>query len=364
MKFKVSKSDIMDGLHKVQGVVSTRSTLPILSNVLLEARDDKLWLTTTDLEVSMRCSVKADISEEGASTFPAKRFFSVVRELPDDDIEVSVGDKDEASIKCRSAFFKIVGLPAEDFPTIKTLGKGFHYTVEQTAFREMLKKTVYAVSTDETRFVLNGILMSFKGDKLTMVATDGRRLALVEDEVEIPDEAEIDMIVPTKAVQTIMNVLGEEGGLKIQTKENQVSFEFGDISLVSKLIDGTYPNFRQVIPSQCEERAVIERESMLNAVKRVALLTTDKTNSVKLSFADNKLEVSASTPDVGEARESIPIKYTGKKITVAFNPEFVIDPLRNLSNDEVFMELTDDLSPGVLKCDMPFLYVLMPMRIN
>ncbi len=364
MKFKVTKSAILDGQQKVLGVVSTRSTMPILSNVLFEAEGKTLWLSATDLEVSIRCPVEAEIIEEGACTLPGKRLLSILRELPEDEIEIDIDDKDEASIRCQSSFFKILGLPAEDFPKIQTFKKGNAYNIEQSRLKEMLKKSGYAASTDETRFVLNGVLMSFKDDKLTIVATDGRRLALVEQEVEFPSESNVDMIVPTKTVNQLISSLGTEGDMKILTKEKQVAFEFGKTLIVSKLIDGTYPNFRQVIPSQCEERATIERESMLGAVKRVSLLTTDKTNSVKLQFANNKLEVSASTPDVGEARETIPIKYSGKTITVAFNPEYVLAPLRTLEGDEVFMELTDDLSPGVLKCDIPFLYVLMPMRVS
>ena len=152
--------------------------------------------------------------------------------------------------------------------------------------------------------------------------------------------------------------------MKIQATKTQVAFEFGDVLLISKLIEGTYPNFKQVIPSQCDERVTIERESLLTAVKRVALLTSEKSNSVKLTFGKNKLQITATTPDVGEAHESMPIKYTGKEISVAFNPEFLMDPLRNVSSDEVFFELTDALSPGVIKCDMPFVYVLMPMKIG
>jgi DNA polymerase-3 subunit beta len=228
----------------------------------------------------------------------------------------------------------------------------------------MLKKTAYAASSDETRFVLNGVLLSFRDGKLTMVATDGRRLALVESEVEFPDEAEGDMILPTKAVSELLHVLGEEGDLKIYAKENQIVFEFDDVLLASKLIDGTYPNYRQVIPTQCEERVTVEREVLLTALKRASLLTTDKSSATKLTFNDNQLVVVTTSPDVGEARETLAIKYTGKEITVAFNAEYMMDPLRNLSNDEIFVELTDDLSPGVIKCDIPFLYVLMPMRIS
>lgn len=364
MKSKIAKQSLLEGLQIVQSVVTSRSTLPILSNVLLEAKDGKLSLTTTNLEVTVKCSVDADVQKPGGGTLPARRFSSIVKELPDKPIEIDIDEKSTGTIKCNSSFFKVVGLGSDEFPPMpKTDGK-YTYHIDQGAFREMLRKTSYAASTDETRYVLNGVLLSFKGDKLTMVATDGRRLALVEYELEFPKEAEVDMILPTKAVNELIHTLGDDGELKISSGNNQITFEFNEIVIASKLIEGTYPNFRQVIPAQCEERITVEREEMLTAMRRTSLVTTDKSNTTKLTFAQNKLVVSTNTPDVGEARETIPIKYSGKEIDIAFNPEYVMDALRNLSNDEIFIELTDELSPGVIKCDIPFLYVLMPLRVS
>ena len=364
MKFKVGKAAFLEGLQIVHNVVSVRTTLPILSNVLLRAEEDGLCLTTTDLDVGVRCRLQADVGRAGATTLPARRLASIVRELPDANIEISVDDKDVATVKCGSSFFKIIGLSEEEFPPLSTLEGEQNYTIDQGLFREMLRKTSYASSDDETRYVLNGVFLSFKGGKLTMVATDGRRLALVENEIEFPKESEMDMILPTKAVNELAHTLGDEGDVRIHAKENQVIFEYNDVLLASKLVEGTYPNYRQVIPAQREERITLERESLLVALRRVSLLTTDKSNATKLTFGANKLVLSANTPDVGEARETLPIKYSGKEISVAFNPEYMMDPLKNLTCDEVYAELIDELSPGVIKCDIPFLYVLMPMRVS
>lgn len=364
MKLKVTKSALINGLQNVQNVVGIRAILPILSNVLLTAEKNKLWLTTTDLDVSVRSQVQAEVSKPGASTLPARRMFSIIRELPDSDIEIEIDDKNVAIITCSSSFFKIIGLSDEEFPQVPKPEGKYSYHLDQGVFKEMLKKSSYAASTDETRHVLNGVLLSFKGDKLTAVATDGRRLALVEYEVEFPKEAEMDLILPTKAVTELLHTLADDGELKIHAKENHVVFEFGGILIASKLIDGTYPNYKQVIPTECEERVTVERESLLTALKRASLLMTEKSNAAKLTFSKNKLSVLMNTPDVGEVRDTIPIKYSGREISVAFNPEYMMDPLKNLSNDEIFIELTDDLSPGVIKCDIPFLYVLMPMRIS
>jgi len=364
MKLRVAKSTLLHGLQIVQNVVAVRSTLPILSNVLLTAEKCKLWLTTTDLDVTVRCGIEANVSKSGASTLPARRVSGITRELADSTIDIDVDDKNIATLKCCSSFFKIIGLSEDEFPPVPKPEGKYCYHLDQGAFKEMLKRCSYAASTDETRYILNGVLLSFKGSKLIMVATDGRRLALVEYEVEFPKDAEADLILPTKAVNELLHTLQDEGELRIYVKEKQIIFEFGDVLISSKLIDGTYPNYRQVIPAQCEERVVIERESLLTALKRVSLLTTEKTSSTKLTFAKNKLVISTCTPEVGEARESVAIKYSGKEISVAFNPEYMMDPLRNLSNDEISIELTDDLSPGVIKCDIPFLYVLMPMRVT
>jgi DNA polymerase-3 subunit beta len=364
MKLTVTKAALLDGLQAVQNVVGVRTTLPILVNALVTADKNKVWLTTTDLDLTVRCGIEAQVSKTGATTLPVRRLFSIVRELPDGDIDIAVDEKNVATVTCGSSFFKIIGLSEEEFPpTPKADGK-YTYHLDQGSLKEMLKKTSYAASADETRFVLNGCLLSFKDSKLTIVATDGRRLALVEQEVEFPKEAETDLILPTKAVNELLRILKDEGEVKACKKENQIVFEFGDVLIASKLVEGNYPNYRQVIPSHCEERVTFEREGLLAALRRVSLLTTDKSNATKLTFAKNKLVILMNTPDVGEARETIPIKYTGKEVSVAFNPEFMIDPLKNLSNDEVFLELTDDLSPGVIKCDIPFLYVIMPMRIS
>ncbi len=343
-------------------IVSPRTTLPILSNVLLKA-DKKLWLSATDLEVSVRAGVEAEVIKAGATTLHARRVFSIFRELATPEIEMDVDDKDVATIKSGSSVFKLIGISEDDFPPLPKFDGGHSYTMEQGVLKSMLERISYAASTDETRQVLNGALMSFKGDKLILVATDGRRMALVEQEVEFPKSAETELIVPSKTVTELIRTLGDEGNVKIQATDKQLAFEFGDILIVSKLIEGTYPNFRQVIPAQSEQRIPIERELFLNAVRRAALLAADQSRSVKLTFGKNRLELITETPEVGEARETIPIKYSGKEISVAFNPEFLMDPLRTLDSDEVFIELTDELSPGVIKTNVPFIYVLMPMRI-
>jgi len=364
MKFSIVRSKFLDGLQTVQNVVTAKGALQILQNALLHAEDGRLCITTTDLDISERCFVECEVEQPGSTTVPIRRLASIIRELDEGKILVEVNDEDVMTVQCGSSFFKIIGMPTRDFPPVPATEGKFCYRIDQGAFREMLKKTCYAVSQDETRRVLNGVLMAFKENKLTMVATDGRRLALVEHEVEFPSEAEAEMILPTKAVSELMRILGGEGDLKIYSQKNQVVFELGTSMLSSKLIDGVYPNYRQVIPGACEERVVIDRELLLSALRRVSVVTTDKSNATRLTFSANQLTISTNTPDVGEGRDTVPVKYAGKEISIIFNPEYVMDPLKNIADDEVFLEMNDGHSPALLKCNVPFLYVLMPLRIS
>ncbi len=364
MKFSIVRSKFLDGLQTVQNVVSAKGALQILQNALIQAEGNQLCITTTDLDISARCFVECDIEQPGSTTLPIRRLASIIRELDEGKILIEVNEDDVASVQCGSSFFKIIGMPVRDFPPVPATEGKFCYRIDQGAFREMLRKTCYAVSQDETRRVLNGVLLAFKENKLTMVATDGRRLALVEYEIEFSPEAEAEMILPTKAVSELMRILSNEGDLKICAQTNQVVFELGTTMLSSKLIDGVYPNYRQVIPSGCDERVVIEREQLLAALRRVSVVTTDKSNAMKLTFSANQLTISINTPDVGEGRDTLPVKYAGKEVSIIFNPEYVMDPLKNMDDDEVFLEMNDGHSPALLKCNVPFLYVLMPLRIS
>ena len=360
MKFSVTKDKLLEGLSTVQNVVSTRTTLPILSNVLLQASDGEIRLTTTDLDVGIRDSVEAQVEQTGATTLPARRLLSIVRELPSSEIYFDVDTKNFASIRSGSSYFKILGLP-EDFPSPARFEEAKIFTIAQKDLKDGLKKTSYAISVDETRYVLNGMLFSFKDNKLTLVATDGRRLALVELEVEFPSSQETEIIVSTKAVTEIQRLLREEGEVKLSIGENQIAFELNRTLLVSKLIEGNYPNYRQVIPSEAKERIRLERETFLTAVRRVSLLASEK--SVKLIFTKSNIDIVANTPEVGEAKESLAVMYQGREFSITFNPEFLMAPLRNLSEEEIYLDLIDELSPGVIKIAGPFLYVLMPVRL-
>jgi len=368
MNLTISKDQIITGLQAVQNVVSTRTTLPILSNVLLRAEGSHVEFTATDLDVTVSCKVEAKVTKPGATTLPVKKLFGIVRELSN-EIEIEVDEKNIASIRSGSSYFKIHGLSADEFPPLPQFKDDKKVSLPQENIKAMVKKTSFAVSTDESRYVLNGLFVSLKEGKMTVVATDGRRLALVDEEVEISEKSSGEFIIPAKAVNELNRLFQEKGEVEIKLGENQASFALKDdkgfsVLLITKLIEGNYPNYRQVIPNEMKERVSLVREELLHALRRAEIMTSEKANSVKLTFSRNNLTITANSPEVGEARETIAISYKGNDISIAFNPSYLIDPLNALTEDEVFFELIDELSPGVLKINGPFLYVVMPMRLN
>jgi DNA polymerase-3 subunit beta len=369
MNLTIAKEKLIHGLQAVQNVVSTRTTLPILSNVLMKAEDGKVEFTATDLDVTISCTVEANVKKKGATTIPVKRFFGVVRELASPEIELEVDDKHACSVRAGASFYKINGLSADEFPPVQKFKEDKKIVLPQEKIKSMLRKTSFAISNDESRYVLNGIFLILKEHKMTMVATDGRRLALVDEEVDIPENSQGEFILPTKAVNEMTRLLGDKGDVEMKFSENQVSLSLADEKgnsavVISKLVEGNYPNYKQVIPSDTKERVALPREEFLAALRRAQIMTSDKANSVKLAIGKNSLAITANSPDVGEARETLAINYKGKDLQIAFNPAYLIDPLNVLVEDEVFLELIDELSPGVLKINGPFLYVVMPMRLS
>ena len=368
MNLTITKDQIIAGLQAVQNVVSTRTTLPILSNVLIRAEGSHVEFTATDLDVTVACKVEAKVVKPGATTLSVKKLFGIVRELQG-EIEIETDEKNLSSIRSGSSFFKIHGLAADEFPPLPKFKDDKKVSQPQENIRAMIRKTSFAVSTDESRYVLNGIFISLKEGKMTFVATDGRRLALVDEEVDISEKSAGEFIVPAKAITELNRLLQDKGDVELKFGENQASFALKNengfsVLLITKLIEGNYPNYRQVIPGEAKERIPVGREELVQSLRRAEIMTSEKANSVKLTFGKNVLTITANSPEVGEARETMAINYKGKELAIAFNPRYLIDPLNALGEDEVFIELIDELSPGVIKINGPFLYVVMPMRLN
>jgi len=364
MKFSILRSKFIESLKCVQNVVAGKGSLAILQNVLLEGEGTTLTLTTTDLDLSIRSTVECEIKEAGATTLPVKLLFSAMMKAPEGMVEVTVDENERAVVLSGSSRLTLNGKPASEFPQLGEDEEALEYKLPCQTLREMLRKTSYAASQDDTRRTLKGVLMSFKDSKLTMVATDGRRLALIENEFEFPASSERDIVLPSKAVQELLRSLDAEGEITMLVQSAKICFVQSNSKIYSKLIDDVYPNYLQVIPKECTQKITVDRQLLLNALERASVMTMDEAHSTKLIFDDNKLIVTSAANDVGEAKDEVPIKYVGERIEIMFNPVYVMDPLKAIDDDEVTVNLNNGHSPAVIRCSVPFIYVIMPLRTN
>ncbi|MEI6463112.1 MAG: DNA polymerase III subunit beta [Verrucomicrobiota bacterium] len=374
MKFKINRDHFANGLAQVLNVVGSKATMPILSNVLIEAEKDQISLTTTNLDLGIRCKIKAEVKETGSVTLPVKRLAGIVRELPNIDVTLDASPNHQIKLTSGGSTFRIMGIGKEEFPPLPEFGEEKAFTLEQGELAGMLKSVSYAQSTDETRYILNGVYFNFKDGKLSLVATDGRRLALMAKEMDVPASSAGAIILPAKTVGELTRLLDKGEKVKINFNDRRAAFQIATdkdtsglidhVYLYSKVVEGNYPNYQQVIPKETHQRIKLERELFLQCVHRAALVCSEKANSVKLKLSSNLLELTAQSPDFGEAHESMAIGYSGPDLQVAFNPSFVMDPLKALSKDEVFFEVKDEVSPGVFKTLDNFVCVIMPVRLS
>ena len=362
MKTTVSQDSLASGLRKVLSVVSTRTTIPVLNNVLVEAGEGKLALTTTDLEVLVRTELEAVVEENGITTLPARKFGQLVNALSGKEVHFETGDNESTSITCGNSRFRIVGLDPQEFPNDSAFDAQWSFSLPAVEFRKMVSKVSYAVSFDDPRQVLSGILLSLRSSNLTAVATDGKRLALLEKNLEGDSMPEGDVILPDKVVKELERLLEDSGDISVELSDSRASFAFGGTRITSKLVDGAYPNYRQVIPGGFTKSVAIPREDFADVLNRVSMVVSETSASVKLMIEPAKMTVSAQSPEVGEASEPLEVSFDGEPIQFSFNPYFVADPLRRLECDQLVLQFNDQFSPVSLSGDEGFLYVLMPMR--
>ncbi len=375
MKFKINRDHFSSGLARVLNVVGTRATMPILSNVLIDAEDDSISLTTTNLDLGIRCKIKAEVSEPGGITLPVRKLATIIRELPNLDVEMETSAQHQAKITSGGSLFRIMGIEREEFPSLPSFSDDHVYNLSQSELAEMLRCVSYAQSSDETRYIMNGIYFNFEENSLTLAATDGRRLAVFKKELDTSEEKAGNLILPAKTVAELERILGLGDSVKIAFNDRQAAFELssgeddessgliGSTYLVSKIVEGKYPNYLQVIPKETDQRIKVERELLLDCVRRAALVTTDQSNSIKMKLHNNLMEITASSPEYGQSHESLAVQFEGPEITVAFNPGFLADPLKAVTKDEIIFEFKDELSPGVVRTTENFLCVIMPLRV-
>ena len=363
MKFKVDKDLLAQGIDTIQNVISVKATLPILSNFLLEAGKNNLRLTATDLNIGISCVIPVDTQEAGAITIPARRFSGIVKELSDNEVSVTAKKNNIVIIETRACQFKIIGLPYEEFPKLPEFKDKEAIRIEQALLKQMIALTSFAVSLDETRYILNGIMFKINKDAISLVATDGKRLAVCTKKLVQPSAKEISMIVPIKTIQELQRNLKDAGEVSLTIGANQILFDFNGTTLISRLIEGEFPDYQQVIPAQAESKIKINREQFLLAIRRAALLSTPDYQAIKLEVFKNKLVLSKSTPDVGESREELAMEYSGKETIIGFNPNYLIDVLKNLDTEETELEITGSEKPGVIRSN-GYVYIVLPMRLG
>lgn len=362
MKIKTSKDELLNGIQVVQNVVSQKAALPILSNILIEAQHNILKLNGTDLDIGISCEIPVETLEEGAITVPAKRFSDIIRELPPGEIVISTKKNNQIDIDGENCHFKLNGLPKEEFPKFPEFKDAQVLQIEQPVLKEMLRMTAFAVSHEESRYVLNGVLIEISGKTIRIVATDGRRLAKIERITEISTKKDISVIIPSKAVQELNRNLKESGNASFIIGANQVLFDIDGVLIATRIIDGEFPNYNQVIPEPTLPTIKVKTDELLAAIRRANLLATPDFQAVKFEVFTSKLILSKSTPDIGESREEVSIEYGGSELIVGFNPHFFIDALKQINDEEIELELTGADKPAVMRLNN-YLYLALPMRI-
>jgi len=369
MKVTLEKTPLARAIAAVSSVVAARTTLPVLSCFLLSFDKKSFLLRATDLDLWVDVSgVHGGADGECAVALPAKTFGDVVRALPAEACWLEVGGDADVTLSSGSAVFKVRGMVASDFPARpETGGEGVSFSLPQAELKAMLRRTAFAASRDESRYFLQGVLFRADGKSLTLVATDGRRLSKTSRKLSIKG-ADISAIVPSKTVAILEKVLGDEGEIEISLEPRQASFRVDGINILSRLVEGNFPNYEQVIPKSNQRVMRADRRELAEALARVALMTSDKSAAVRVKLTAGRLELSAASAE-GEAREELPVGYEGEDLTVAFNPGFVVEFLRATDAEEIDVKLNDPLSPGLMepvvegKAQMEHLYVVMPIKI-
>ncbi|OGW91312.1 MAG: DNA polymerase III subunit beta [Nitrospirae bacterium RIFCSPLOWO2_12_FULL_63_8] len=374
MKIKIARDELLTGLQRVQGIVEKRNTMPILSNILLETKQDGIELVATDLEIGVRGHYKADVQQAGSVSLSARKLYELLKEVAAGEITITTQENNWVQIQAGRSQFKIVGIAASEFPALPTIEREGRVAIPGSGLASLIRKTLFAVGDNDARYILNGLLITLHSSdkKVTMklVGTDGHRLAVAESDVtqsagtDLPKE--IKAIIPRKAAQEIRRLLEEEEGEPLLGfTKNLVTFQKSGLFLTSRVMEGTYPNYQQVIPKESAKKVAIERTALESALRRVAVLSKDKTNAVKVILQNGSITLHTSSPDVGEATEDLPAQYRGESLTTGFNARYLLDALAVMDGDTVNLEISSPLSPCVLKSDGDpgFLCVVMPMKI-
>lgn len=369
MEFKIKKDVFLKALTKVQGIIEKKHTLPILANVLIEAEGSDITFIATDLEVGLRSKYKAEIIKEGKITLSAKKLFEIIKELPDQDIYFSSKNNFWVEIKCGKSVFNLVGLSPEEFPRFPEVQAEVS-NIDKDIINEMIEKTIFSISNDETKFNLTGIYIKYDEDdkNLIFVSTDGHRLSLIKKSVEnkLDSKFEEGFILPKKGIIELKKILDNiEESVNLGISDNNFSINNEDITLIMRMVDGEFPDYNRVIPELGKNIATIDKDMFLHSLRRISVLSNEKSKGVKIKLENDLMTLTSSNPDLGDAKEEIDISYSGDDLSIGFNARYIMDILQVIKDENIVLNLKDNISPGRIspENDENFLSVIMPMRL-
>ena len=369
MEISVSKSELLRELTATQGVVERKTTIPILSNFLFEAADDKLSITATDLDLSLRTSCSAKVKKEGACTIPARKLYDYVKLLPDADISIRLLENHWVNIRAGRSNTKMVGMARSNFPSLPAFPNAGIVKIPVSVLQTMISKTIFAISNEESRYTLNGALMVLKAESITMVATDGHRLAHIETTENFGKIGEMKTLVPKKAMAELNSLLQNTDAdvIEFAKDESTLFFRIGQRLLTSRQLTGQFPNFEAVLPKDNNKSVTVRRDEFSNAIQRVAQFADERSGAIRVRLEKNELKVSSSSTEAGESEDSIDTAFTGDPLTIGFNSAYLLDFLKAADSEDVRLELKDPQSAGQLRPDdseqYKYRYIVMPMRI-
>ncbi len=368
MRFTISREKLQEGLSAVAASVPTKTTLPVLANILVETTDRGIRLSGTDLDIAVSTEVAADVDTPGAITIPAKKLTELARELPPAPVKIAAVGEQRVTLECGRSKFKLLGLPKDEFPTFPTVRFNESWRIKSADLHKLISATSFAVSNEESRPILNGVLWELRPDQMRMVATNGHRLAKMEMPIESSNAPSSDLIVPPKALDQVRRLFPAEEELEIARGDNHIGFRSPFTSVFSRLIEGPYPPYEQVIPRDNDKYAIADKTALISALKRMSVMASDQTHRIRLSFNSGMLKFSVTTPDLGEAQDELPVRFTGDPLDIGFNAAYLLEILRFIPTDEIRLtfkapERAATLEPEGWNDPATYMCLVMPLRL-
>ena len=368
MRLTISREKLQEGLNAVTASIPVKTTLPVLANILVETTDRGIKLSGTDLDIAVSTEVAADVEAPGAVTIPAKKLSEIARELPPAPVKIAAVGEQRITLECGRSKFKLLGLPRDEFPTFPSVRFDESWRIKSGDLQKLISHTSFAVSTEESRPILNGVLWELRPERMSMVATNGHRLARMTVPVSSDSAPSNDLIVPPKALEQVRRLFPAEEELEIGRGENHLGFRSPFTAVYTRLIEGPYPNYEQVIPKDNDRVAVADKTALISALKRMSVVASDQTHRIRLSFNSGMLKFSVQTPDLGEAQDELPIRYTGDQLDIGFNASYLLEILRYVPTDDVRITLkaperAATLEPEGWSDPASYLCLVMPLRL-